>query len=342
MSAFGQGLQFGLLQGMYNNMFGFCGFGGFGGFWGNPFGCFNNFGFMGGGFFNYSPLNFFSTSMFCMPTFTGCSSFYQYPYPQTQFPAVFNSVFNQPQPLSFSNVSLSSTNNTDTFVSSTAAGTSGVNSSLTRTPAPVTPSANNTNNTSTVTKITDNNQSSVTRSKVEKPDSDKKYTAASLKEKWQKKSNLKLNDKFYEKIIAISNRIECNPDDLMGVISIETGGTFSPSVQNASTGATGLIQFMPKYVSSYGTTIEDLKHMTAEDQLDYVEIYLVKNKKAKNLNGKLDAGTLYALVFYPALTSGAQIKKGDAAYNQNKGLDINNDGMITLDDLSEKVKRAQV
>ena len=98
MSAFTQGLQFGLLQGMYNNMFGFCGFGGFGGFWGNPFGCFNNFGFMGGGFFGYSPFNFFSTPMFNMPNLMG-SCFYQYPYPQSQLPAVFNSIFAQPQPL---------------------------------------------------------------------------------------------------------------------------------------------------------------------------------------------------------------------------------------------------
>ena len=157
----------------------------------------------------------------------------------------------------------------------------------------------------------------------------------------QKKPNLNLSNTFYEKIINISEKIECNPNDLMGIINIETGGTFSPSIQNPKTKATGLIQFMPQYASSYGASVEELKNMTAEQQLDYVERYFVINKRSKNLNGKLDAGTLYALVFYPALVSGGSVKKGDAAYNQNKVLDINNDGEITLSDLSEKVKKEQ-
>ena len=281
MSAFTQGLQFGMLQGMYNNMFGFCGFGGF---WGNPFGCFNNFGFMGGGFFNCSPFNFFSTPMFGMSNFMGCSGFYQYPYPQSQLPLMLNSVFSQTQPFSLvSNVSTSSVNNTDSFVSTTKTTVSlSGNSSSANT------SSSETSSQKPEIKSGSSEASSPVSSTISTPSTPEtvknddvhtnKYNAQTLKKMWQqKKPNLNLSNTFYEKIINISEKIECNPNDLMGIINIETGGTFSPSIQNPKTKATGLIQFMPQYASSYGASVEELKNMTAEQQLDYVEIYFVIN-----------------------------------------------------------------
>lgn len=170
------------------------------------------------------------------------------------------------------------------------------------------------------------------------------YDASELKAMWQKKKpNLDLSDEFYSKIIKISKKIQCEPNDLMGIINLETRGTFSPSVPNPSTGATGLIQFMPKYVHEYGTTISKLKNMTREEQLDYVEIYFDKKIKAHKIKGKIDSATLYALVFYPEASNktGEYIiaRKGSQVYRENKSLDANNDRKITKSDLGNKLKQ---
>ena len=169
------------------------------------------------------------------------------------------------------------------------------------------------------------------------------YDASALKAMWQKKKpNLDLSDEFYSKIIKISKKIQCEPNDLMGIINLETGGTFSPRAQNSSSGAIGLIQFMPKYVHEYGTTISELKSMTREEQLDYVEIYFDKKIKAHKIKGKIDSATLYALVFYPKASNKNDeyiiARGGSEVYRENKSLDANNDRKITKSDLGKKLK----
>ena len=252
-----------------------------------------------GGFF--PSFNVFSFPTFSMPSFTGYSGFYEQPYPQIQFPNINDSIFAQ------NNFFYNTTPyaNVDyTSFSTYSGGVSDANK-----PQKEETSAHN-------------------------------YDAETLKAKWQTNMpNLQLSDEFYRRIIEISQKIECDPNDLMGVINIESA--FKPNAQNKSTNATGLIQFMPDVAKEYGTTVDELKNMPAERQLDYVEQYFVKNKKSKKLNGRLSAGTLYALVFYPALVSGSVIKKGSDAYNLNKGLDVDNNGEITLSDLSAKVAKAR-
>ena len=65
---------------------------------------------------------------------------------------------------------------------------------------------------------------------------------------------------------------------LLSCMAFETAGTFSPSVQNGKTKATGLIQFMPTTAKDLGTTIEALKAMDFMTQLDWVFKYFEKNK----------------------------------------------------------------
>ena len=55
---------------------------------------------------------------------------------------------------------------------------------------------------------------------------------------------------FINKVILISQKLDIDPNWLMAVMNLETGGTFSPSIQNKSTGATGLIQFIPSTAES--------------------------------------------------------------------------------------------
>jgi hypothetical protein len=57
----------------------------------------------------------------------------------------------------------------------------------------------------------------------------------------------------------------------MAAMAFETGETFSPSIKNKASGATGLIQFMRSTAKGSGTTTAALAEMTAVDQLDFVE-----------------------------------------------------------------------
>ena len=160
------------------------------------------------------------------------------------------------------------------------------------------------------------------------------YDITALKNKWSKRKNLP--DAFYEKVIRISKKIKCNPNDLMGVMWVESGHTFSPSAKNPYSSATGLIQFTTGTAQQLGTSIKKLRTMTAVEQLDYVEKYLVANKAAAGYkeNETLNRGTLYSLVFLPGRSKRDVLtSRGENYYNQNKVLDYNKDGKITKADL---------
>ena len=147
---------------------------------------------------------------------------------------------------------------------------------------------------------------------------------------------------FIEEVNKIAKNLGMSPLDLLAVMDFETGGTFSPSIQNPDSLATGLLQFIPSTARGLGTTVEDLKGMTRLEQLKYVEKYL----KNKGLQGaSLD--DVYMSVLLPAAqgadmdaalftkdgggifgqyVSASVAKQG---YEQNKGLDANKDGVIT-------------
>lgn len=134
---------------------------------------------------------------------------------------------------------------------------------------------------------------------------------------------------FRDKLVQIAERLQTRPLFLMAVMSFETGGTFSPSVKNRVSGATGLIQFMPPTAIGLGTSINALVQMTALEQLDFVE------KHYKPFRGRLDTlEDAYMAVLYPkAVGKGRQyvlFREGTIAYEQNKGLDINRNGKVTV------------
>jgi peptidoglycan hydrolase-like protein with peptidoglycan-binding domain len=149
----------------------------------------------------------------------------------------------------------------------------------------------------------------------------------------------KVSQAFKDKVIKIASDLRTNPNFLMAVMSFESGGSFSPSIKNmAGSGAVGLIQFMPKTAQSLGTTTAELSAMSAEDQLDFVAKYLAPFKG--KLNTIEDA---YMSVLLPtAVGKGSTFvlfKKPSKAYQQNSGLDINGDGLITVADASDRVRR---
>lgn len=143
---------------------------------------------------------------------------------------------------------------------------------------------------------------------------------------------------FLDKLHGIARDLGVNPNFLLAVMSFETGGTFSPSVKNAAgSGAVGLIQFMPKTAAGLGTSTEELEAMTAEDQLDVVAMYF------KPFKGKLDTieDAYMAVLFPKAVGKGGGFvlfKKPSKAYTQNRGLDIDGDGEITVADATDRVR----
>ena len=139
----------------------------------------------------------------------------------------------------------------------------------------------------------------------------------------------KVSPTFRYKVRRIAADIGLDPSWLMAYIAFETGETFSPSIKNPASGATGLIQFLPSTAIGLGTTVEKLAAMSAEDQLEVVYDYL------KPYKGKLQTfSDGYMSIFLPkaigkddnyAIISDPETK----AYIQNKGLDLNKDGNIT-------------
>ncbi|MEI7869729.1 MAG: hypothetical protein WCI11_17720 [Candidatus Methylumidiphilus sp.] len=146
----------------------------------------------------------------------------------------------------------------------------------------------------------------------------------------------KVSAKFKSKVQIIAANIGCDPDFLMAAMAFETGETFSPDIKNSRSGATGLIQFMPKTAIGLGTTTNNLAKMTAEAQLDYVADYFANQK------GKLNTlEDVYMAILWPSAVGKANnhvlFTDPSVEYNQNKGLDLNKDGSITKAEAASKV-----
>jgi len=99
---------------------------------------------------------------------------------------------------------------------------------------------------------------------------------------------------FINEAVAISQRLQINPNWLMAVMELETAGTFNPAITN-KLGYTGLIQFGGPAAKDIGTTTLYLRALNGVQQLEYVEKYLSKYK------GKMNSlEDTYLAVFFPA------------------------------------------
>jgi peptidoglycan hydrolase-like protein with peptidoglycan-binding domain len=144
---------------------------------------------------------------------------------------------------------------------------------------------------------------------------------------------------FRDRVGQIAERLGTNPNFLMAVMSFESGGTFSPSVLNqAGSGAVGLIQFMPRTARHLGTSTAALAAMTAEAQLELVEKYF---RPFRNRLNTIE-DTYMAVLLPKAVGKGNDFvlfRKPSVAFTQNRGLDIDGDGRVTVLDASFKVRQ---
>lgn len=113
------------------------------------------------------------------------------------------------------------------------------------------------------------------------------------------------------KVHKVAANLGIDPNWLMAVFNFESAGTFSPSIQNKYTKATGLIQFMPSTAIGLNTTIDELKKMDFSSQLDYVEKYYAPYKS--KIKSFVD---LYLATFFPIA-----IGKPDTWVLQARGID---------------------
>lgn len=153
---------------------------------------------------------------------------------------------------------------------------------------------------------------------------------------WGKKVDVEFKRRVHEVCQDLGIR---DPDWLMACIAFESGESFAPDVVNgAGSGATGLIQFMPRTARGLGTTTQALAQMSAVEQLDYVKAYFQPYKgRLKNL------GDLYMAILWPAGIGEADDWElwardtREITYFQNRGLDANRNGAITRGEAVAKV-----
>lgn len=202
-------------------------------------------------------------------------------------------------------------------------------------------SAVNTGNLWSSLPMGDSFVSNVSRNYSDSDTSNFSYDAEALKNKWQKK-NSHLTQAFFNKVVQVAKRVNCDPNDLMCLMNSESG--LKTTAVNKGSGATGLIQFMPSTAKSLGTSCSALKSMSPEEQMVYVEKCIMNSKKAAKLgNQKIGPGTLYALIFLPA-RAGRDIltSTGEKYYSSNKGLDVDKDGKISKADLAKRIRSCDV
>ena len=146
---------------------------------------------------------------------------------------------------------------------------------------------------------------------------------------------------FIAKVKEISEKLQINPNWLMLTMAIETAKTFSPSIQNKYSKATGLIQFMPGTAKGLGTTIEELKELSNVEQLDYVYRYLVFYRG--RMKSYVD---VYLAVFYPAAVGkpddywfGRTEKMRELIAKYNPAYDKNKDRVVTKREVREAISK---
>ena len=146
-------------------------------------------------------------------------------------------------------------------------------------------------------------------------------------------------DTFKAKVKQICSALGIDPDWLMTVMYAES--RVNPAAYNATSGASGLIQFMPSTAQWLGTTTAALRSMTNVAQLDYVYLYF----KNLGVSGKMKSVyDLYLATFFPAALGKADTwvmqtssLSAQTIAAQNQIIDLNKDGQITVGEFKEYV-----
>lgn len=142
---------------------------------------------------------------------------------------------------------------------------------------------------------------------------------------------------FLSRVTEISAALGISPDWLMIVMKMESN--INHRAVNPQSGATGLIQFMPRTAAGLGTTTEGLKAMSNVAQLDYVHAYF------KPYSGRIKGLTdLYMITFFPVglgkpdtYILQTDTLRADTIARQNPGFDLDKNQAITVGEFKKSI-----
>lgn len=142
---------------------------------------------------------------------------------------------------------------------------------------------------------------------------------------------------FIKKVHDISMFIGIRPEWLMFCMWFES--RLNSKIQNKTTKATGLIQFMPATARQLGTTVEKLVLMSNVQQLEYVKKYFTP------WNNKLRSFTdVYLTIFFPVAVGKPDdfvIKtkqlSSELIAKQNPIFDLNKNGELTKAEIKKRL-----
>lgn len=180
------------------------------------------------------------------------------------------------------------------------------------------------------------------------------------------RNNPHLTEGVYDRLDGLSKKHGWSMETFLRVFSQETAGSFNPSIRvgdaadkNRPGGviryrgkpigsATGIIQFIKKTAKALGTSTAELRKMSLEQQLEYVDRYLNQYSRsfqqARAERGEVSLAEAYTSVLAGKVRTGDQtlFRRGTKAYRSNSGVDINKDGRITAEEAAETVRRNTV
>jgi hypothetical protein len=152
----------------------------------------------------------------------------------------------------------------------------------------------------------------------------------------------KVSPLFRERVRLTGKDFGFDPNWLMAVMGFESAFTFSPSVRNPRSSATGLLQFMDATATELGTTTAALAAMTAEDQFDYVWLYIRNRIRERGPITRL--ADCYMAVLNPVAMgqpdSFVMWVSGQSAYAANAGLDADQNHQITKAEAAARVAQS--
>lgn len=144
---------------------------------------------------------------------------------------------------------------------------------------------------------------------------------------------------WYDSIIHFSSELGIKPEWMVGTMFLES--SLNPQAVNPRGGASGLIQFMPHIAPSYGTTVEDIRKMSAVEQMPYVY------KHFKPYKGRMKSiYDVYLAVFFPAgigkpdhwPLSSSKLS-AETVRNWNAPYDLDSDGDIEIGELKQIIDK---
>jgi len=150
-----------------------------------------------------------------------------------------------------------------------------------------------------------------------------------------------LSDQFFKDLPAVASTLGVSLEHLLEVMNFESG--VYASAQNATTGATGLIQFMPATLRGMGYTkgYSEFRKLRAEEQLPYVKRYL------SPYAGKMTSlEAAYLAVFLPAYIPQASdpdfiLARATSIIAKSNPALRGPDGSIQVKNLAPAIKRQQ-